>query len=104
MFKSLFSMFVLVMLSLFTITLASATTLPKDTLIVERCVTAQNGSGSGKNISCYSFMVRKLSPTDCDTAVTAYNKQNTFSIGASNTTHDMGTKASCEAINYSIQY
>ena len=104
MIKSLSSMFVLFMFSMILSGTASATGIPKDTLIVERCVTAQNGSGSGKNISCYSFMVRKLSPTECDTSAATYNAQKTFSIGASNATHDMGTKATCEGINYSTQY
>jgi len=99
MFKSIFSIFALMVLM---VGVATATALPKDTLIVERYVIAQNGSGSGKNIATHVFTARKLSPTDCDTAKLAYAAENVVVIAGNN--YQMTTVARCEAINYSTQY
>lgn len=89
--------FVVLMLVAFSV---SATTIPADTLHVERFVFVQNGSSSGLSASQHTFMKRYYTPEECNTARNAYNAETQLNLSGRNI--PVITVAKCEAINHSI--
>lgn len=73
---------------------------PKDTLHVERIIVYQNGTGTGQNISGYSFTKRYYTALECDAAAATYNLQKELPFRYS-LPLPVYTVAKCEAINHS---
>jgi len=73
----------------------------KDTLHVERIIVYQNGTGTGQNVSGYTFTKRYFTALECDTAAALYNNQKELPFRYS-LPLPVYTVAKCEAINHSI--
>lgn len=80
-------------------TVALATSV-KDTLHVERIITAPNGTSSGLSVTAYEFSKRYRTPALCTAAATAYAAETIIVVGGRNLL--VATKAVCEDINHSI--